>query len=348
MTDMKKHLINQRDPIAKGLIMLNDLGADLTLFVVDDNNVLLGTLTDGDVRRGLIKNLSTSDAVEKFMNTKFRFLQRNNYTLQQVEEYKASSVRMLPIVDSEKKIYKIVNFAVQQTILPIDVLIMAGGEGQRLRPLTENTPKPLLKVGSKPIIEYSIDRLAQFGVDKINISINYLGEQLINYFKNGEDKNLNISYVKETEKLGTAGALSLIDNFVHDTVLLMNSDLLTNIDFEDLYNNFKNSDADLIVASIPYKVKIPYAIFEIENENVLSLQEKPTYTYYSNAGIYLLKKEHISCIPKNKHFNATDLIETLIAKEKKVCYYPILGYWLDIGNIEDFKRAQEDIKHIKV
>jgi NDP-sugar pyrophosphorylase family protein len=225
---------------------------------------------------------------------------------------------------------------------------MAGGEGQRLRPLTETTPKPLLKVGSKPIIEHGIDRLITFGINNFHISIKYLGEQMVDYFGDGSSKSVNISYVREEQKLGTAGALALVDDFRNDTILMMNSDLLTNIDFEDIYRNFKKSGSDLMVACIPYKVDVPYAILEMENDRVISLKEKPSYTYYSNAGIYIMKREVVDVIPKNEHFNATDLMDTLIAKGNKVGYYPILGYWLDIGKMDDFFKAQEDIKHIRL
>jgi dTDP-glucose pyrophosphorylase len=348
MVELKKHLVHKDDLVEVALFMLNELGKDLTLFVVADENILLGTLTDGDIRRGLLKNLNIRNSVGEFMNTRFKFLKEAEFSLEEVEQYKEQGVRLLPVVDAQTKIKRLINFTSQSTVLPIDVLIMAGGEGQRLRPLTETTPKPLLKVGSKPIIEHGIDRLITFGINNFHISIKYLGEQLVDYFGDGSSKNVNISYVREEQKLGTAGALALVDGFRNDTILMMNSDLLTNIDFEDIYRNFKKSGSDLMVACIPYKVDIPYAILEMEEDRVISLKEKPSYTYYSNAGIYLMKREVVDLIPKNEHFNATDLMDSLIESEKKVGYYSILGYWLDIGKMDDFIKAQEDIKHIKL
>ena len=224
---------------------------------------------------------------------------------------------------------------------------MAGGRGERLRPLTDSIPKPLLRIDNKPIIEYNVERLSEFGVQTMFISLKYLGEQIENYFSDGSDRGLNIRYVNENEPLGTIGALGLMEDFEHDTLLVMNSDLLTNINFEDFYREFINKDADFGVASIPYQVNIPYAVLETDEEKVISFKEKPTYTYYSNAGIYLMKKEVIKHIPKNAFYNATDLMEQLISINKKVIFYPLLGYWLDIGRHEDFKKAQEDIKHIR-
>ena len=348
MVELKKHLVHIGDRVEVALFMLNELGHDLTLFVVTDDNVLVGTLTDGDIRRGLLKNLNIKNSVGEFMNTRFKFLKEAEFSLEEVEQYKERGVRLLPVVDAQTKIIRLINFASQSTVLPIDVLIMAGGEGQRLRPLTETIPKPLLKVGSKPIIEHGIDRLITFGVNNFHISIKYLGAQLIDFFGDGSYKNVNISYVREEQKLGTAGALALVEGFRNDTILLMNSDLLTNIDFQDIYSNFKTSGSDLMVACIPYKVDIPYAILEMEDDRVISLKEKPSYTYYSNAGIYLMKRGVVDLIPKNEHFDATDLMDTLISKGNKVGYYPILGYWLDIGKMDDFIKAQEDIKHISL
>jgi NDP-sugar pyrophosphorylase family protein len=223
---------------------------------------------------------------------------------------------------------------------------MAGGLGQRLRPLTLNTPKPLLKVGSKPIIEHNIDRLAMFGIDDFWISVKYLGEQIQNYFGNGEFKNISIEYIWEDEPLGTIGAVSKIDNFKHDYILVTNSDLLTNIDYEQFFLDFINQDADLAILTIPYNVSIPYAVLETQMGEVKSFKEKPTYTYFSNGGVYLMKKDMLNYLPKNDFYNATDLMEELIHKSHKVISVPFNGYWLDIGRHEDYEKAQIDIKKL--
>lgn len=345
--ELNRHLISDTSLVADALQQLNDLGDDLTLFVIDADNRLLGTLTDGDIRRAFLKNITISDKVSQVMNTTFKYLNNKRFSLEDVDQFRKSSVKLLPVLDHDKRIVRVVNFSEQKSMLPLDVVIMAGGEGQRLRPLTEKKPKPLLEVGNKPIIEHGIDRLASYGVNFITISINYLGEQVVEYFGDGSSKKININYVKEENKLGTIGSVSLVDEFHNDHILVMNSDLLTNIDFEEFYREFISKGADMSVACIPYNVNIPYAIIDTDNEHVLGLKEKPTLTYYSNAGIYLIRKEHLSLIPHKGFYNATDLIERLIELQKKVVYYPILGYWLDIGKMDDFNKAQEDFKHIR-
>ncbi len=224
---------------------------------------------------------------------------------------------------------------------------MAGGEGRRLRPLTTHTPKPLLLVGDKPIIEHNVFRLQQFGIENIYVTLNYLGNQLRNYFQQRENGCLRFSFIEETQPLGTIGSVRLIPEFSNNHLLIMNSDLLTNIDYEDFYTEFCKKNADMAVATIPYKVDIPYAVLETDEHFVRDFKEKPTYTYYSNAGIYILKREVIDLIPVNSFFNATDLMETLIKTGRNVLSYPLLNYWLDIGKHDDYKKAQEDIKHIK-
>jgi dTDP-glucose pyrophosphorylase len=341
MRDYRDHLISNNFSTSQALSKLSSLAHDLTLFVVDENERLLGTLTDGDIRRGLIKGYSVNDLVTKFMRSDFKCIRQGEYTLEEIKSSRDCGITLLPVVNKNMEIQKLINLNDQQTILPITAVIMAGGEGQRLRPLTETVPKSLLKVGKKPIIEHVIDRFVFYGIDTVKISVNYLAEQVIDYFNNISVKQIDISYIKEEQKLGTAGALALLNTPKHDTILLMNADLLTNINFEDFYTQFLESGADMMVGCIPYSVNIPYAVFELDGKKVSSLKEKPTYTYYSNAGIYMLKSQHLHMVPKNKPYNATDFIEDLIQKGMKVIYYPILGFWLDIGNHEDFHKANK-------
>ncbi|WP_400080444.1 sugar phosphate nucleotidyltransferase [Winogradskyella sp. R77965] len=229
----------------------------------------------------------------------------------------------------------------------IDVVIMAGGKGERLMPLTERTPKPLLKIGKKPIIEYNTDLLASYGIKHIHITVNYLGDQIISYFKDNNGHQIEFNFIKEDKALGTIGALKLKENFKKDYILVMNADLLTNVNFNTVFNDFLSKEGDALIATIPYKVNIPHGVIETKAGYVTDLKEKPSYTYYSNAGIYIFKKEFLDLIPENTFFNATDLIEILLAEGKKIINYPILNYWLDIGKHEDFEKAQKDIEHIK-
>lgn len=342
-----KHLAHIDTSIRQALELLDQLASDAIIFLVDDENKLLGSLTDGDLRRGFIKGLGFEDHLSKFIQPNPKFIQQGKYNLKEIIALRAKFFTIFPVVDAQMKIINVVNFKHQKSYLPVDALIMAGGRGERLKPFTDHTPKPLLKVGDKPIIEHNIDRLNTYGIDDIWISVRYLGNQLVDYFKDGSEKALRINYVWEEEALGTAGALALVDGFIHDHVLMMNSDLLTNIDFEDLFLFFEEQKADLVVACIPYQVNVPYAVMETNGKKVTGFKEKPTYTHYSNAGIYLMKKEVIDNVPQNEVFNATDLMEKLIQDNKNVVAYPLVGYWLDIGKHDDFEKAQHDIKKIK-
>jgi NDP-sugar pyrophosphorylase family protein len=223
---------------------------------------------------------------------------------------------------------------------------MAGGRGERLKPLTDETPKPLLLVGDKAIIKHNIDRLVSFGVDDFWISVRYLGEKIKHFVGNGSDIGIRIQYLDEVDALGTIGSLSLIPEFEHDYVLVTNSDILTNLDYEKFFLNFLESNADFSVATIPYNVNVPYAVLETKENIVSNFKEKPTYTYFANAGIYIMKKEICKMVPKNEFFDATDLLESLINKGFKVTSYPLRGYWLDSGKHDDYKKAQADIDFI--
>lgn len=349
MDIVKKHTIQQMRTVRDALIKLDQLASDAILFVVDSENKLLGSLTDGDLRRGFINGLGFEDRLTDFIQPSPKFILEKEYSLDKLETFRANHFKVVPILDGQKTIVDILNFRTRSTLIPADAVLMAGGEGKRLRPLTEDTPKPLLKVGEKPIIEYNIDRLKHVGIKNINLSINYLGDQLVDYFGNGSDRGLNIQYVREDKPLGTIGSILLVDHFDHDDVIVMNSDLLTNIDYADFFKTYKNSGADMAVAATSYHVDVPYAVLEVNDGNtVKSLKEKPRYTYYSNAGIYILKKEVLKMIPKDQFFDITDLMDRIIEMNLKLVTYPINGYWLDIGKHEDFKKAQEDIKHIKL
>ena len=195
-------------------------------------------------------------------------------------------------------------------------------------------------------MEHNIDRLISYGIKNFWLSVNYLKNQIIHHFKDGK-QGAEFNYLEEDQPLGTIGALSMIPDFKNDHVLVTNSDLLTNLDYEDFYLDFLDQDADISMVTIPYEIVIPYGVVKNQNNTVLGIDEKPTYTYYSNAGIYLMKKEVLQSIPKNQFFNATDLVDQQLKKNKKVISYPFSGYWLDIGKHEDYQRAQNDIKHIQ-
>lgn len=346
---MKENIIYNHQSVKVALDALNQIHSKRhqTLFVVDESNKLIGALTDGDIRRGLLKGQSIDDPIKTFMNTSYKFLHENELTTEKSRRFRDEELVLIPIVNSLKELIRILDLTKVKGTLPVDAIIMAGGKGKRLRPMTEKVPKPLLEVGGTPILERNVDRLSDFGIKNIVISVNYLGEMIKAYFQDGQNKGINISYIEESKFLGTMGATSLIEDYKNESVLIMNSDLLTNIDYEDFYSFFETSDADMLIATIPYEINIPYAVLENKDGKVMSLKEKPTYTYHSNAGIYLLKRSALDFVPTGDKFDATDLIELLIEKEKKVVSYPLTSYWLDIGKHEDYQKAQKDIGHIK-
>lgn len=341
----KDFTIHFEQSLIEVLKKLDNLPNTQTIFVIDDNNKVLGTITDGDIRRGLIKGLQLHNPILDFVFKEFKYLIENEDNFDKLKEFRRLQLKVVPLLNKNGELLKIYDFSVLKSILPVDAVIMAGGKGERLKPLTETTPKPLLKVGGKEIIAYNFDRLYQFGINNQHITVNYLGEQLVDFCQN-YNSDINFSIVEEEEFLGTAGALSLINDYENEIVLLMNSDLLTNIDYEDFYKTFLDKDADMMVASVPYEVNLPYAILDTEDRLVKSFKEKPNYTYYANAGLYLIKKEIIKQIPKNTVFNATDLMDMVTKQGDQLMHYPIRSYWLDIGNPEDFDKAQKDISHI--
>lgn len=348
MRHYKEHLIKSGTPIKEALKTLDSLAKDAITFIVDEDDKLLGSMTDGDVRRGLINDVQTDQPVDDIIQPEPKFIRKSDYAIEKIIEYREKNYQILPILDEEDRVINVLNFNYLKSYLPVDVVIMAGGKGTRLRPLTEDTPKPLLEVGDKPILEHNIQRLSEFGMDDFWITVNYLGEQIEDYFGNGNGQNLQIEYVWEDKPLGTAGALSKIDDFQHDYILLTNSDILTDLNYEEFFLEFLEKDADFGVVTIPYKVDVPYAVLETSNGHVMNFKEKPTYTYYSNGGIYLIKREVIDYIPKGEFFDTTDLMENLIEDDKKVFSYPHTGYWLDVGKHEDFEKAQQDIKKLSI
>ncbi|MBN2777445.1 MAG: nucleotidyltransferase family protein [Bacteroidales bacterium] len=343
----KKHLLEKGHKIKDALKVLDSLAKDAIIFIVDENEKLIGSLTDGDVRRGLLKGFGVDDLVENIIQQNPKFIRKGERDIKKVVEFRENNFRIIPILDKDDRIVNVINFRKIKSYLPVDAVIMAGGRGERLRPLTDLVPKPLLKVGDKPILEHNLNRLCLFGIDDFWITVKYLGEQIEAYFGDGEEKNTIIQYIYETEPLGTIGSVSKIKNFIHDYILVTNSDLLTNIDYEHFFLDFIKQDADFSVATIPYRVDIPYAVLETSNGHVVNFKEKPTYTYYSNGGIYLMKRELLKLIPIEKHYNTTDLMEELIKIGKKVVSYPLEGYWLDIGKHEDYLKANNDINFIK-
>ena len=343
----QRYIINQHERVMDALKRINSLGlGPLVLFVVDDQDCMVGTLTDGDSRRALIAGASVCDTIDKVMHREFNFMHVDDIeNVQEIRHQKEMLMKLVPVLDNENHIVDIINLQQFKTRLPIDAVLMAGGKGERLRPLTEKTPKPLLKVGDKCIIDHNVDRLISYGVSHISVTVNYLKEQIEEHYR--EPRNgVQVKTVREPKFLGTIGSIKFVENFFNDTVLVMNSDLFTNIDYEDFFLHFRQHDAEMSVAAVPYNVSIPYGILDLDGRNIQGLLEKPKYTYYANAGIYLIKRKALNEIPEDAFFNATDLVEKLIAEGKKVIRYPLNGTWIDIGNPQEYQKAQDLVKHI--
>lgn len=336
---MEKYLIDKEATILDAMKKLDFLTNEkiATLFVTNKNKVV-GSITDGDCRRGLIKGYKLNSKISAISNNLFIYLDKDNYSVKKIYEIKEKGIKNVPILDKNKELFSIVDFSSGKSFIPVDAVLMAGGLGKRLRPLTENIPKPLLMVNNKPIIEYNIDNLRKYGIQNIKVTVNYLKEKFEAYFEDRE----NIKCVREPKFLGTIGSLQYIYDLNSDVILLMNSDLFTNINLESFYLHFLKYGADMSVAAVPYDVHIPYGIFELQNQReIKKIQEKPSFHYFANAGIYLIKRELLQYIPQGTYFDATDFIEKLILMNKKVVRFPIKGYWIDIGNPDDFKMVQD-------
>ena len=344
---MKNHLIKKNITLLDALARINVLAPEpLVLFVLDEDERMVGTLTDGDSRRALISGASVSDKVDKVMHRNFNYMRAgDSKNVIEIRRQKELQMKLVPILDVDRHIVDIINLDKFKTRLPVDAVLMAGGKGERLRPLTEKIPKPLLPVGDKAIIDHNVDRLITYGIDHINVTVNYLKEQIEEHYSSPRN-GVQVQTVREPKYLGTIGSIRFVSKFYNDTILLMNSDLFTNIDYEDFYLHFREHDAEMSVAAIPYNISIPYGILDLEGRNIHGLLEKPKYTYYANAGIYLIKRSALDEIPEDTFYNATDLIEKLIAEGKNVIRYPLNGTWIDIGNPQEYQKANDLVKHL--
>ena len=343
------HLISEDKTLLEALSQINSMRNEpMVLFAVDNEGKMVGTLTDGDSRRALISGYSVNDSISQIINRNYQSLTEGvNYDVRHLREQKLMKMHLVPILDKERHIIDIINLEKYKTKLPIDAIIMAGGKGERLRPLTEKTPKPLLKVGDKCIIDYNVDNLISNGVEHIYVTVNYLKEQIEDHYLESRD-GVKVETVREPKFLGTMGAVQFVPQFYHDTILLMNSDLFTNIDFEDFFLHFEENEADMSAVAIPYSISVPYGIFDIHGQrDIHGILEKPTYNYYANAGIYLIRRKMIEkYLPADTFFNATDFMEKLIAEKRKVIRFPLSGYWIDIGNKQEYAKAQDLVKHL--
>jgi len=341
----KNYLVNFKESIVKAIKAINECGHQIA-FITDDNQAVIGSVSDGDIRRALLKNISLNEEVSKIMNKDFVYVSDSVNRQTIISLMSTKNLRQIPCLDEKMRLLKV--FDLEDFIgfqrLENPVIIMAGGLGSRLQPLTQDCPKPMLKVSGKPILETILLQCIEAGFHNFYFSVNYLKDKIIDYFQDGSKWGIKISYILEDDPLGTAGALSnLTVNSNHD-VLVLNGDILSRVDFHGLLNFHKESKAKASLCVVEEKVQVPYGVIEIESTNILSISEKPTYSFHVNAGIYLLNPSLLKLLPENDYFDMPDLIKLAIEKKEKVIAFPIHEFWLDIGHHEQYRRANNEWK----
>ena len=344
MNDVKNIVLNKKNTILKALELL-DLYALRIVLVVDENNHLLGSITDGDIRRGLLKGQDLHASVESVMHTSPYSIEEDKLTSRQIFEImREKRYLALPVIKNGQ----LVNIITLDDLIRTKrkenpVFIMAGGFGTRLRPLTDKCPKPMLPIGGKPLLETIISSLKEQGFYKFYISTHYLPEIIQNYFGNGEKFDIQIQYVHESEPLGTGGALSLLPRQEVDLpFIVINGDVLTNMNFSKLIDFHISQNAVATICVREFQYQIPYGVVNSEQNNIQSMTEKPSYYFNINTGIYVISPELLEQV-KSQFIGMPTILEQQITKSKKVVSYPLHEYWLDIGHMEDYNRAQRDI-----
>lgn len=317
------------------------------VLVINDKGCLIGVVTDGDIRRGLLNKLSLNDEISTVMNTSPITATLGTSREQLIELMELKGILSIPLV-SESGV--VVGLETLQDILshPLvknPVFIMAGGFGTRLRPLTDNCPKPMLKIGDKPILETVIRSFIKAGFVNFYISTHYMPEQIQDHFGNGEEYGVSIQYVHEEQPLGTGGALGLLpDDLPKELpIIMINGDVLTKVDFKRLLDFHLENDADATMCVREYDYQIPYGVINGEGNKITSMVEKPVQRFFVNAGIYVVSPRVINSVPQNYNIDMPTLLEQHMKEREKVLMFPIHEYWLDIGRMDDFNRAQADI-----
>ena len=341
--NMERHIIDSGATLREAFRRLNDLsGGNMTLFVIDDAGRLLGSLTDGDLRRAVIADATLDRSVGSICHRGCVTVAPGESRYAGIRRARQRRVALLPVLDQSGKIIDLIDLTLLKTSLPLDAVLMAGGKGERLRPLTLDCPKPLLEVGGKPIIDYNIEELRANGVVNIFVTVNYLKEKIIAHFDEMERQHgIKVECVEEPRRLGTMGSLALVKGLREDNLIVMNSDLLTTLNYEEMFIRHIESGAAMTVAAIPYTVSVPFAILRHEGRRITGLTEKPTYNYFANAGVYMMRRDVADSIPEGEYLDAPDLIEQLIARGEIVEYYPLEGTWIDIGSPDDYRYANE-------
>jgi len=347
MKNLERLLLPKEADIHTAIERLDNNEAHIVL-VVGENRKLLGTVTDGDVRRGILRAVKLSDSIVKIMNPDpvVAKIGEDNAIICALMRNK--KIRQIPIVNEAGQV---VSIEILDDLLDVNkkdnvVVLMAGGLSTRLRPLTNDCPKPMLNVGGKPILETILTRLIHYGFHRFYISINYLADQIKNYFGNGSKWGVEIHYLQENDKMGTAGPLSLMPQGIHKPFIVMNSDLLTKIDFNRLLAFHEEQAASATMCVREFDYTLPYGQCKLENNFIVEVEEKPTYKFFINAGVYVLEPEVLPLVPQSSYYDMPTLFSNLIKLKKQAAAFPIREYWLDIGQLSDFERAHQEYKNV--
>lgn len=332
----------------KEALSVIDNGALQIALIVDENDILLGTLTDGDIRRGLLKGLDLSSSIESIIFTTPTVAKISNTKEEILKLALSKKLHQIPIVDDNRKILGVQE--IEELIKPKDktnkVILMVGGLGTRLRPLTDNIPKPMLKVGNKPILQTIVEKFAEYGYSNIIMCVNYKSHIIQDYFGDGKEFGINIEYIFEEQRMGTAGALSLLTEKPTEPFFVMNGDLLTNVNFEHFHDYHLSNNSMGTMCVREYDFQVPYGVVNIKDSKILSIEEKPTHKFFVSAGIYMLSPEILEYIPQNQFYDMPTLFEKLISENKNAISFPLREYWLDIGRIEEYKKANEEYDEV--
>ena len=346
MTDYKKVLLSENATIKEALKVINS-GAMQIALVVDDEQKLLGTLTDGDIRRAILNDMDLADPILPIINTNPIVCQIEDSKEKILEIAVAKKIYQIPIVDDGRLVgIEEVDELLKTKTKSNKVVLMVGGLGTRLRPLTEHTPKPMLKVGNKPILETIIVNFKKHGFTNIILCVSYKAEMIEAYFKDGSDFGVNIEYVHENKRMGTAGALSLIKSNLDEPFFVMNGDLLTDINFENMMDYHLSNHSVATMGVREYDFQVPYGVVNVEGQNILNIEEKPVHKFFVSAGIYVLSSAILQYIPKNEFYDMPTLFEKVIEEKKKSISFLIHEYWLDIGRIEEFEKANSEFHKV--
>ena len=340
MKDWKRALISSDATMRAAIEHIDESSLQIAM-VVDADGHLLGTVTDGDVRRGILRGLSIDTSVLDVMNRNPTTALRNDSREHIVALMRQRSLHQIPVLDGDGKITALEVFdeVVASAMRPNTAILMAGGLGTRLHPLTENLPKPMLKVGGRPILETILQSLIDHGITRFQISVNYKAEIIKRYFGNGQAFGARIEYLEETDRLGTAGALSLLSEPAIHPVVVMNGDVLTKVNFQHLLDFHAAQKASATMCVREYEFQVPFGVVSLDHQRITAIEEKPIKRMFVSAGIYVFEPAVLRLIPAGEHFDMPMLFDRLIAASEVVSAFPIREYWLDVGRMDDFERA---------